>query len=58
MRGSLGSPELFDAVGSLEVGEHQDVKQLGVFRVNDPSSCRRTQDESSTRRPRPALRLV
>jgi hypothetical protein len=27
---SFGSPELADPVGSVEVGEHEDVEQLGT----------------------------
>ncbi len=30
MSGSVGSPELADPVGAVEVGEHQDVEQLGA----------------------------
>jgi hypothetical protein len=30
MRDSAGRPELSDSVGSLEVGEHQDVVKLGA----------------------------
>jgi len=47
-RGSAGSPELSDPVGSLEVGEHQDVEQLGAG-----SRSERVQTFSE-----PALKLV
>ena len=32
---SLGSPELADPVGSLEVGQHEDVEQLGAGSVTE-----------------------
>jgi hypothetical protein len=42
----LGSPELADPVGSLEVGKHQDVEQLGAGsgakRVEGFRNCRST----------------
>jgi hypothetical protein len=44
-RGSLGSPELSNPVGSLEVGEHEEVEQLGAGagpRVSRRSRSRRS----------------
>jgi len=31
MSGPVGSPELADPIGSLEVGEHQDVEQFRTW---------------------------